>query len=136
MFTLEQDEMRNLYRTSHTSLAFLYSKSSEHLSSPPVFGRDRVTRSLLLYVCFVDRCLSFWPFSFGHYVVCSSSIYGFWLPLWYLLTLLEPIDSPPITNKNWYWWQWFSPNEIWTFWGGSRIHYWHWLRLPGFTWVG
>jgi hypothetical protein len=26
--------------------------------------------------------------SFGHYVVCSSSIYGFWLPLWYLQTLL------------------------------------------------
>jgi len=24
-------------------------------------------------------------FSFGHCVVCSSSIYGFWLPLWYLL---------------------------------------------------
>ena len=22
--------------------------------------------------------------SFGHYVVCPSSIYGFWLPLWYL----------------------------------------------------
>ena len=24
-------------------------------------------------------------------VVCSSSIYGFWLPLWYLQTLLTPI---------------------------------------------
>ena len=28
-------------------------------------------------------CLSFWTFSFCHCVVCSSSIYGFWLPLWY-----------------------------------------------------
>jgi hypothetical protein len=27
-------------------------------------------------------------FSFGHCVICSSSIYGFWLPLWYLQTLL------------------------------------------------
>ena len=27
--------------------------------------------------------------SFGHYVVCSFSIYGFWLPLWYLQNLLE-----------------------------------------------
>jgi hypothetical protein len=27
---------------------------------------------------------SFCTFSFGHCVVCSSSIYGFWLPLWYL----------------------------------------------------
>ena len=37
----------------------------EHLSSPPVFSGVRVTRSLVLYVCFVDRCLSFCTFSFG-----------------------------------------------------------------------
>jgi len=48
----------------------------------------RLSRSLVLYVCFVDRCLSFCPFSFGHCVVCSSSICGFWLLLWYLQTLL------------------------------------------------
>ena len=47
-----------------------------------------VTRSLVLCLCFVDRCLSFCTFPFGHYVLCSSSIYGFWLPLWYLQTLL------------------------------------------------
>jgi hypothetical protein len=28
---------------------------SEHLSSPPVFSEVRVTRSLVLYICFVDR---------------------------------------------------------------------------------
>jgi hypothetical protein len=60
----------------------------EYLSSPPVFSAVRVTRSLVLYVCFVDRCLSFCTFYFGHCVVCSSSIYGFSLPLWYLQTLL------------------------------------------------
>jgi hypothetical protein len=60
----------------------------DHLSSPPVFSGVCVTRSLVLYVCFVDRCLSFSTFSFGHCVVCSSSIYGFLLPLWYLQTLL------------------------------------------------
>ena len=49
----------------------------EHLSSHPVFSGVRVTRSLVLYVCFVDRCLSFCTVSFGHCVVCSSSIYGF-----------------------------------------------------------
>jgi len=42
----------------------------------PAFSGVRVTRSLVLCVCFVDRCLSyfFWPF-----FVCSlsSSIYGF-----------------------------------------------------------
>ena len=61
----------------------------EHPSSPSVFSGVRVTRSLVLYVRFVDRCLSFCTFSFGHCVVCSSSIYGFWLLLWYLLTLLN-----------------------------------------------
>jgi hypothetical protein len=54
----------------------------EQLSSPPVFSGVRVTRSLVLYVCFVDRCLSFCVFllaivlsvllSIGHCVVCSS----------------------------------------------------------------
>jgi len=36
---------------------------SEYLSSPPVFSGVRVTRSLVLCVCFVDRCLYFffWP---------------------------------------------------------------------------
>jgi hypothetical protein len=59
----------------------------EHLKSHPCFCRVRVTWSLVLYVCFIDRCLSFCTFSFGHCVVCSSSIYGFWLRLWYLQTL-------------------------------------------------
>ena len=30
-------------------------------SSPPVFSGVRVTQSLVLCVCFVDCCLSFWP---------------------------------------------------------------------------
>ena len=49
----------------------------ERPSSPPVFRGVRVTRSLVLYACFVDRCLFFCTFSVGHCVVCSSSIYGF-----------------------------------------------------------
>jgi hypothetical protein len=32
-------------------------------------------------------------FLFGHCVVCSSSIYGFWLPLWYLQTLLWTVTT-------------------------------------------
>ena len=35
----------------------------EHLRSPPVFSGVRGTRSLVLFVCFVDPCLSFCPFS-------------------------------------------------------------------------
>jgi hypothetical protein len=34
----------------------------EHMSSPPVFSGVRVTWSLVLCVCFVDRCLSFCTF--------------------------------------------------------------------------
>ena len=62
----------------------------EHLSSPhpSVFSGVRVTRSLVFCVCFVDSYLSFCTLSFGHCVVCSSSICGFWLPLWYLQALL------------------------------------------------
>ena len=33
----------------------------EYLSLPPVFSGVHVTQSLVLYVCFVDHCLSFWP---------------------------------------------------------------------------
>ena len=45
--------------------------------SRPVFSGVRVTRSSVLHVCFVDRCLSFCTFSFVHCVVCSSLIYRF-----------------------------------------------------------
>jgi hypothetical protein len=48
----------------------------------------RVTWSLDLCVCFVDRCLYFCPV-FGHCVVCSSSIYGFWLLLWCIFKLFS-----------------------------------------------
>jgi hypothetical protein len=37
---------------------------------------------------FVDRRLPFCTFSFGHCVLCSSSTYRFWLPLWYPQTVL------------------------------------------------
>jgi hypothetical protein len=64
-----------------------------------------VTRSLALCtcICFVDRCLSFCPFSFDHCVVCSSSIYGFSLHLWCLQTRLghgrAPIISLHLTTR-------------------------------------
>jgi hypothetical protein len=40
-------------------LSFSTTNVPEHLSSHPVFSGVRVTRSLVLCVCFVDRCLSF-----------------------------------------------------------------------------
>jgi hypothetical protein len=48
-------------------------------------------RWIFCFICMFCRSLLFFcTFSFGHCVVCSSSIYGFWLPFWYLQTLLVP----------------------------------------------
>ena len=72
---------------------------------------------------FVSHCLSFFPFTFGHCVVCSS-IYGYWLPslvssdfsdyLWYPQTLLiTPFDIlrlfwlPPLVSSD------FSDYLLW-----------------------
>jgi len=63
----------------YTDIDVITSFKVEHLSSPPVFIGVRVTRYLVLCVCFVDHCLSFCTFSFGHCVICPS-IYGFGLP--------------------------------------------------------
>ena len=61
----------------------------KHLSSPRFFVGLCVTGSLVLCVCVVDRCLFFSPFSFGHCVLFPSSIYGFWLPLWYFMQCIN-----------------------------------------------
>ena len=70
------------------------------LDNSPVCSGVCVTRSLALYVFFVDCCLSFWICSFGHGVVCSSSIYGLWLPLWYLQTRI-PTNNQEIWIEGW-----------------------------------
>jgi len=59
--------------------------------APLVFSVTRVTRSLVLCVCFVDRCLSFCTFSFEHCVVCSSSIYPFGIFKLFLLKTTLPL---------------------------------------------
>ena len=76
---------------------------SEHLSSPPVLSGVgvRVVRSLVLCVCFVDRCLSFCTFSFGHCVVCSSSIYGFWLPPFGIFKLFFMLRVHRDRDRSW-----------------------------------
>jgi hypothetical protein len=37
--------------------------------------------------------------SFGHYIACPFSIYGFWLPLWYLLAIVLRV-LPRYTDSN------------------------------------
>jgi len=71
------------------TLAYFLLTLLEYLRSSPVFSGGFVTRSLVLCVCFVFRCLSFCPFSLGHCVVCPFSMYGFWLPHLYLQTHLQ-----------------------------------------------
>jgi hypothetical protein len=73
-----------------------------HMNSPPVFS---VARSSVFFVMFCRCCLPFFFWSLyclsfylwllitplvscGHCIVCLS-IYGFWLPLWYLQTCLH-----------------------------------------------
>jgi hypothetical protein len=73
--------------TPSTSGAGTTYPSGAHEFKPGFIG-VRVTRSEVLYVCFVDRCLSFCTFSFANCGVCPSSIYGFRLPLWYIQTPL------------------------------------------------
>ena len=60
----------------------------EHLSSPPVFS------GIFSFICMFCRSLfcPFVLFLFAHCVVCSSSIYRFWLLFWYHQTLLMKQD--------------------------------------------
>jgi hypothetical protein len=60
----------------------------KHLSSTPVSSGVCATRSLGCFCMFCRSLFVLCTFSFGHCVVCSSLIYGFLLPLWYLQTLL------------------------------------------------
>jgi hypothetical protein len=72
-----------------------------YVAQEKVFNGVRVTRSLVLYLCFVDRCLSFCTFSFCHYFVCSSSqqiYFELWLAIWALIG----------TKVTWVWWCGFN----------------------------
>ena len=64
---------------------------SEHMSSPPVFTGVRVTRSLVLRECFCRSLFLLLPFFFWPLCCLFFHIYRFWLPLWYLQTLLSVI---------------------------------------------
>jgi hypothetical protein len=88
----------------------------EHLSSPPGFSGVRVTRSLVLYVYFVDRCLSFffWPlcclFFFDMRILIAPLVYSnssnesstsFRKAVWLYNQGNYPIFRDLISNTNW-----------------------------------
>jgi hypothetical protein len=68
---------------------YIFGKQTGYIFQSP--KNVRVTRSLVLYLWFVDRCLSFCTFFFWS-LCClfffDIQLYGFWLPLWYPQTLL------------------------------------------------
>jgi hypothetical protein len=66
----------------------------EHMSSPLVYSGVHVARYLVFF-CVVFCC----SFSFHHRVVCSSSIYIFWLLVWYLQA---PLIMPGVNQVCWY----------------------------------
>ena len=62
---------KSIYTTGATSgarTAYLYGAPV----FTPSFSGVRVARSLVLCVCFVDRCLSICTFSFDHRIFCPS----------------------------------------------------------------
>ena len=70
----------------------------EHTSSSSGFTGARVAQSLVFWVILCKSWFVLLPFSFGHSIVCLSSIEGFWLPLWYiqafLLSVCRPLKAP------------------------------------------
>ena len=84
----------------HTNFSFLQKFTwflyfhcwCKYISPPPGFNGVRVAWSLVFCVMF---CRSlFCNFSFTHCSICPSSVYSFWLPLWYLQTFLKRVIPP------------------------------------------
>ena len=59
----------------------------------PVFGGIHIAQSLVLCVVFCISLFVILSFCFRHWIVCPSSMFGFWLYLWYLQTLYVLINS-------------------------------------------
>ena len=56
----------------------------EYVSSTAMFSGVHVARSLVFCVMFCWSLFVFFLFfSFENWIVCPSSIYGFWFPVWY-----------------------------------------------------
>jgi hypothetical protein len=120
---IEEEEIAFLVREKLDCLLILiYSIYSFKIIYYPVFSRVCVSRSFVLCVCFVDRCLSFCPFSFGHCVVCSFSIYWFWDDL--LVTTCS------IHDKVSYLGNWLIDTKKWH----NINNIWHAIYLAGLNW--
>ena len=71
---------------------------AEFLSSAPAFSGVRVTRSLFyMKVLLIVVC----PLYVFFFLLCFSSKYGFWLPLWYFQTLHPGLLCAFINKNKW-----------------------------------
>ena len=66
-----------------------------HLTSPHVVSGVRVVQSFVYCVVFYRSLFYFCTVSFGHCIVCPSSIYGFWLPsgIFQNILMLYPVHT-------------------------------------------
>jgi len=69
----------------------------EHMSSPTVFSG--IPAQFFFFSVWFCRSLSYCHFYFSHCIVCSSSYYGFSLPVWYLQIFLNYLVIKYYTSK-------------------------------------
>jgi hypothetical protein len=95
----------------------------------------------LYCVSFLDiRILITLSVSFGHYIVCPFSIYGFWLPFWFFWPLycLSFLDIQVLITPLVYFSHYIAcPSSIYGFW----LHLWYLfaivlMALPRYTYAG
>jgi hypothetical protein len=104
--------------------SLLVSLNCLFLIVPSVFSKV-FTRALVLCVCFVDRWLSFCPFSFGHCIVCDVQHFAVLLSCVYCFVCLRPVSCVPYVSNDY-----FVPEECsipcWCLW---TVYSWLSLRF-------
>jgi hypothetical protein len=70
----------------------------EHLSSSSIFSGVGVTPYLVICVFFVDRCLSFCTFCFGHFTSVGGLFISDCLSVFYVYLTLPPFNDSACTN--------------------------------------
>jgi hypothetical protein len=81
-----------VFSRNHTIILFIVVHIPIYLYNP-CFSGIRITRFLVLCVMFCRMLLVLLSVFCGHCIVCSSSIYRCWLPLWYLQWWFALFDS-------------------------------------------
>ena len=104
-YFVQSDVLYNHSTKPGTAIQCKTKDSSCHRqNSVQVLSGIRAAQSSVFCVFFVDHCLSFCPFSFGHCIACPSSNYDFWTTLLastnfsYLLTYTRTTILSQLSN--------------------------------------